>query len=81
MTRPVKRWRAEYLEVTVWENEPERVGAFRSRYWISLQRRYRTSAGEWKAATSLRPRDLLVAKVLLEEAYRFVAVRSAPDAG
>lgn len=65
--RPVKRFRAHGVEISVWENTSKNGNKY---YTFTLRRSYKTESGEWKNSESLNQTDLLVAAFLMREAFR-----------
>ncbi len=72
---PEKKFRAGAIAATVWKNDGQRAtGEAFSFHTVSLDRRYKDKAGTWKSANSLRLQDLPKAALVLQEAYRYLAL-------
>ncbi len=75
---PEKKFRAGAVCATVWKNDRQRAtGETFSYHTISLDRRYKDNAGNWKTASSLRLQDLPKAALVLQEAYRYLVLNGA----
>ena len=70
--QPEKKFRAGAVSATVWKNQGEK-GSYNT---ISLERGYKDKQGQWQKASSLRLNDLPRAAVVLEEAYKYLVMRS-----
>ena len=72
---PEKKFRAGAVSATIWRNERQRAtGETFSYHTVSLERGYKDTAGNWKTAASLRLQDLPKAALVLQEAYRYLAL-------
>lgn len=75
---PEKRFRAGAVSATVWKNDRQRAtGEAFSYHTISLDRRYKDQAGNWKSASSLRLQDLPKAALVINEAYRYLSLNGS----
>ncbi len=68
---PEKKFRAGAVSATVWINTNEK-GSFPS---IQLGRSYRDKENNWKETNSFNVNDVPKALVVLQEAYKYVAMR------
>ena len=71
--QPEKKFRAGAVSATIWKNQGEK-GSYNT---ISLERGYKDKEGKWQKANSLRLNDLPRAAVVLEEAYKYLVMRSS----
>jgi hypothetical protein len=71
--QPEKKFRAGAVSATIWRNSSEK-GPYST---ISLERGYKDKNGQWQKATSLRLNDLPRAAVVLEEAYKYLVMKSS----
>ena len=72
---PEKKFRAGAVSATIWKNDRQRAtGETFSYHTVSLDRSYKDNAGNWKTASSLRLQDLPKAALVLQEAYRYLAL-------
>ena len=72
---PEKKFRAGAIAATVWKNDGQRAtGETFSYPTVSLERRYKDKSGNWKSANSMRLQDLPKAALVLQEAYRYLAL-------
>lgn len=75
---PEKKFRAGAVAATVWRNDRQRAtGETFSYHTVSLDRSYKDQAGNWKTASSLRLQDLPKAALVLNEAYKYLALNGA----
>ncbi len=75
---PAKKFRAGAVSATIWKNDRQRAtGETFSYHTVSLDRSYKDQAGNWKTASSLRLQDLPKAALVLQEAYRYLALNGA----
>jgi hypothetical protein len=75
---PEKKFKAGAVTATVWKNDRQRAtGETFSYHTISLDRRYKDKAGNWKTASSLQLQDLPKAALVLQEAYRYLVLNGA----
>ncbi|MBI4918787.1 hypothetical protein HY837_02575 [archaeon] len=76
-TQPEKKFRAGAVSATVWKNTQEKDGKaydFRS---ISLVRSYKDPSGSWKNVNSFRESDLPKAKLVIDEAFRYLSLKDS----
>ena len=72
---PEKKFRAGGIAATIWKNDRQRAtGETFSYHTVSLERRYKDQAGNWKSASSMRLQDLPKAALVLQEAYRYLVL-------
>ena len=69
--QPEKKFRAGAVSATVWMNESEK-GSYPS---IQLARSYLDKQNNWKDSKSFNLNDLPKAVLVLEEAYRYLAMK------
>jgi hypothetical protein len=75
---PEKKFRAGAVSATVWKNDRTKAtGEAFSYHTISLERSYKDKAGNWKNVNSFRLQDLPKAALVLQEAYRHLALNGA----
>jgi hypothetical protein len=75
---PQKKFRAGAVCATIWKNDRQRAtGEAFSYHTVSLERNYKDQAGNWKTASSMRLQDLPKAALVLNEAYRYLALNGA----
>ena len=72
---PEKRFSARPIALTVWRKE-KRNGATRE---ISMSRRFKDKNGCWVATGILRLNDIPKAVMLLQDAYRYIALNPDVD--
>ncbi len=68
---PEKKFRAGAVSATVWINTSEK-GSFPS---IQLGKSYRDKENNWKETNSFNMNDVPKALVVLQEAYKYVAMK------
>ena len=73
---PEKKFRAGAVSATVWINTNEK-GSFPS---IQLGKSYRDKENNWKETSSFNVNDVPKALVVLQEAYKYVAMREKEKA-
>lgn len=73
---PEKKFRAGAVSATVWINTNEK-GSFPS---IQLGKSYRDKENNWKETNSFNVNDVPKAVVVLQEAYKYVAMREREKA-
>jgi hypothetical protein len=69
--QPEKKFRAGAVSATVWMNSTEK-GSFPS---VQLSKSYMDKEKNWKETSSFGANDLPKALLVLNEAYRFVAMK------
>jgi len=69
--QPEKKFRAGAVSATVWMNDSEK-GSYPS---IQLTRSYLDKQNNWKDSKSFNLNDLPKAVLVLEEAYRYLAMK------
>ncbi len=75
---PEKKIRAGAIAATIWKNDRQRAtGETFSYHTVCLEHRDKDQAGNWKTASSLRLQDLPKAALVLQEAYRYLALNGA----
>jgi len=74
--QPEKRFSTGGVIATVWRNQRVSDGKAFEYNTISLQRRYSDKAGNWQSTNTLRINDLPKAALVLEEAYKYLVMRS-----
>ena len=75
--QPEKRFSTGGIVATVWKNQRQQSDGKSFDYnTVNLQRRYADKQGKWQSTSSLRINDLPKAALLLEEAYKFLIMRS-----
>ena len=75
---PEKKFRAGAVCATIWKNDRQRAtGESFSYHTISLERSYKDQSGSWKSAGSMRLQDLPKAALVIQEAYRYLALNGA----
>ena len=74
---PEKRFSARPIALTVWRKE-KRNGVTRE---ISISRRFKDKNGCWVATGILRLNDIPKAVMLLQDAYRYLALNPDIDEG
>ena len=75
MAQPEKRFKCGACEVSIFENtittkDGKNVRAKKA----SFQKRYKNADGEWKSTNSLDVNDIPKAKLVLDEAYKYLAL-------
>ena len=75
MAQPEKRFRCGACEVSIFENViTTKEGEKRRLKKASFQKRYKDANGEWKSTNSLDVNDIPKAKLVLNEAYKYLAL-------
>ena len=74
--QPEKKFSTGAISATVWKNTREKDGKTFETRSISLDRRYTDKSGDWKSTNSLRLNDIPKARLVLEEAYRYLVLSS-----
>jgi len=67
---PEKKFRAGAICATIWKNQTEK-GEYAS---VSLERSYKDKQGIWQHTASFRVHDLPKAKLVIEEAFKYLAM-------
>ncbi|MDO8428026.1 MAG: hypothetical protein Q7S92_02320 [Candidatus Diapherotrites archaeon] len=71
--KPIKKFNSGTISAAVWENSGKEGNQF---YTVSMQRSYKSKEStEWKQSHSLRVHDLPKAVLVLQEAYKFLALK------
>lgn len=71
--KPVKKFRAGAVSVTVWKNAGKEIDGKEMSYnTISLERSYKDKEGAWKSTNSMRINDLPRAAAAINKAYEFL---------
>ena len=73
---PEKKFSSGSMIATVWNNQKSKDGQTFEYKTVSLQRRYTDKEGKWQTASTLRLNDLPKAALVLEEAYRYLALNA-----
>ncbi len=81
MAMPEKRFRCGSIEAAVFVNEIEKNGAKVKLKKVSIQKRYINADGEWKSTNSYDTNDLPKLKLVVGEAYRYLALGQGNGAG
>jgi len=71
---PAKKFKAGAVSATIWNNEAFVDGKIAVYSTISLQRTYKDKSGKWQHAQSLRLADIPKAVLVLNEAYKELAL-------
>ncbi len=79
--QPEKGFRCGAVEGAVFENEIEKNGAKVKLKKVSIQKRYTNADGEWKSTNSYDANDLPKLKLVVGEAYRYLALGQGDGAG
>ena len=75
MTQPKIKFRCGACEVSIFENEiTSKDGKKLTTRKASFRKRYKTADGEWKSTNNLDANDIPKAKLVLNEAYRYLAL-------
>ncbi len=77
--QPEKRFKCGAVEGAVFENEIEKNGAEIKK--VAIQKRYMTAEGDWKSTNSYDTNDLPKLKLVVGEAYRYLAMGQGDGAG
>ncbi len=78
--QPIKEFRVAGISVAVWCNEAEQDGRVIRRYSVRLKKRYRDrQTGEWKDSDYLFADDLPRARLVLDKAYEYVALKESEE--
>ena len=73
MARPEKRFKCGGCEVSIFENViTTKDGKEMKAKKVSLQKWYKNSDGEWKSTSGLDTNDIPRARLLLDEAYKYI---------
>ena len=77
MAQPEKRFKCGACEVSIFENViTTKDGKKVKTKNASFRKRYKTADGEWKSTNSLDANDNPKAKLVLNEAYKYLALGS-----
>ncbi len=79
--QPEKRFKCGAVEAAVFENEIQKNGAKVKLKKVSIQKRYTTAEGDWKSTNSFDANDLPKLKLVVGEAYRYLALGQGDGAG
>ena len=72
MGNPIKRFKANSITATVWENVYEqKSGQERKLFSVSLEKSYRDKE-EWKKTTNLTVNDIPRAILVYQQAYQYL---------
>ncbi len=74
MAKPERRFKCGSVEAAVFANEIEKSGSKIKLKKVSIQKRYMTAEGEWKSTNSYDANDLPKLKLVVDEAYRYLAL-------
>jgi len=77
--KPVKEFRSGALKAAIWQNEREQAGRTVLAHSVRLQKRYRDAQGNWKDTDYLFLDDLPKVRLLVDECYRWIALRESDD--
>lgn len=72
--QPETKFISGAIQAAIWKNQTVKDGKVSEFRTISLQRSYKDKDDKWQHTTSLRASDLPRARLVLDEAYRFVAL-------
>ncbi len=79
--QPEKRFECGAVEAAVFENEIEKNGGKIKLKKVSIQKRYTNAEGEWKSTNSYDVNDLPKLKLVVDEAYGYLALGQGDGAG
>jgi len=72
---PEKKFRAGLITATVWKNEFKgENGELKEYRTVSFDKSYKDKNGNWKSTNTLRMNDLPKAAMVLEEAFKYLAL-------
>jgi len=72
---PEKKFRAGAVSATIWLNKGHKPTGEETEYrTISIERSYTDKEGNWKSTNSMRINDLPKARVVLQEAYKYLVL-------
>ena len=75
MAQPEKRFRCGACEVSIFENViTTKDGKKVKTKNASFRKRYKNADGEWKSTSNLDANDIPKAKLVLNEAYKYLAL-------
>ena len=75
MAQPEKKFKCGACEVSIFENVITTKDGRKMRIKkTSFQKRYKTADGEWKSTNSLDADDIPKAKLVLNEAYKYLTL-------
>ena len=74
--KPEKKIRAGPISATIWKNVNSKEGKTFEIRSVNLERGYQDKNGNWKNTNYLRLNDLPRAKLVLEEAYRYLVMKN-----
>ena len=75
MAQPEKRFRCGACEVSIFENVITSKDGRKVRIKnASFRKRYKNADGEWKSTSNLDANDIPKAKLVLNEAYKYLAL-------
>lgn len=81
VNRPEKKIRAGPISATIWKNNlNSKDGQSFEVRSVSIERGYKDKDGIWKNTSSLRLNDLPRARLVLEEAYRYLVLKGEQEA-
>lgn len=79
VNKPEKTIRAGPISATVWKNVNSKDGQSFEVRSINIQRSYKDKDGSWKHTAYLRLNDLPKAKLLLDEAYKYLVLKGEQE--
>lgn len=75
MAQPEKRFKCGACEVSIFENvTTKKDGKEMRTRKATFQKRYKNADGEWKSTNSLDVNDIPRARLLLDEAYKYLVL-------
>lgn len=79
--QPVKKFAAGCLQAAVWKREIKGAEGegLREVFSVCVEKRYKDKEGQWQTTNYLGVEDLPKARLLLDESYRFLALK--PEVG
>lgn len=79
INKPYKKISAGNVSAAIWENEAMVNGRTVSMLKVTLDRRYRNSAGEWKSSSSFARNEIPLAVYCLQKAFEVIIERGSED--
>ena len=73
--QPVKKFNADAVSVSVWENEKTINGKEQVLQSISIQRAFKDKDGEWQHSSSFRKNDLPNLVLAVQKAFEYLALK------
>jgi len=77
--QPIKRFSTGTIQASVWKKEHQTQEKKFDSFSVLLDKRYRDKDGQWQSTNFFRAEDLPKAKMLLDEAYRFLTLKPEND--